>query len=63
MIRASQGEWVDGEPAFWAFKYILDGQAVQDLFLQEVPGTRSKQITQLRQLNLESNRILDREWI
>lgn len=52
-----QGEWVDGEPAYWAFKYILNGQAVQDLFLQEVPGTRSKQITQLRQLNLET-----RQW-
>lgn len=29
-------EWVKGKPAFWAFKYILDGFAIEDLWFKKL---------------------------
>jgi len=47
------GKWSDGKPAFWVFKYILDGFAVQDLYLQDKGDGTDVKITQIRQFDLK----------
>lgn len=42
-----QGEWSAPDTAYWAFKYILDGYAVQDLYLVERDGVYGS-LTQIR---------------
>ena len=43
-IRAQDGSWVEGAPALWAWQYVLDGFATQDLVVPfcgapaELPG-------------------------
>jgi hypothetical protein len=55
-VRTKDGGWAEGEPAVWTWKYVLDGFAIQDLWLHTEehlpaylgPLGRSYQLTTLR---------------
>ena len=50
-----QGQWSDGAGAYWAWKYILGGHAVQDLYLQIDAAGKDTRITQLRIYDPKTN--------
>ncbi|MEM9075391.1 MAG: hypothetical protein AAGC43_00050 [Bacteroidota bacterium] len=49
-----KGNWSQPKTAFWAFKYIMDGYAIQDLYLKSNDGILGG-LTQIRAYNRNQN--------